>query len=110
MLTRERRSDMVRRFLLTLAVAVAIAAPGGPVVAASPAAAGDPVALRQAEHLAHRWGRCPTSRPAHGALAVARHARGERRGPAARRALAAWRHVADECSRPVPDQTVDPTA
>lgn len=101
---------MVRRILVMFAIATAVAAPGGPVVAATSPTTGDPVALRQAEGLAHRWGRCPTSRPAHHALAVARHARGEKRGPAARRARTAWLRVADECARPVPSQAVDPTA
>ena len=83
-----------------LALAAAVTAPGTGF-AAAPAAPGQP-ALREASALARDWGRCPTARPAHRALAAARRAPRVRRAAAAGRAVAAWRTVRAECRTPVP--------
>lgn len=101
----------MRRLLATLAIATAIAAPASSAAAgATPHAAGD-AALREATRLSVTWGRCPTARPAHRALRVARTATGPRRPPAARRARDAWRRVAVVCARPAPPMPVaDPSA
>lgn len=68
-------------------------------------------AIAQATELAREWGRCPTARPAHRALARAVRTRAPRpRAVRARAAVRAWREVARECARPVPLPTVSPEA
>ena len=72
---------------------------------ASPARQPDRAApvLRQAQRLATDWGRCPTARPAHRLLAIARRTRAATpRLARARRALGAWRQVVVDCSKPQP--------
>ncbi len=83
------------------------------LVAAQPAAAQGhapgTAALRQATELAQDWGRCPTSRPAHRALAAAKAAPARVRPAKARTALRAWRRVVTECSAPTPMPVADPS-
>jgi len=98
---------VTRRLLATLAVTAALAVPASPGAAAP--AAGE-VALRDAAALAATWGRCPTARPAHRALAQAKRLPRSRRAPAALRARAAWRTVRAECSAPVALPTAVPSA
>jgi hypothetical protein len=88
-----------RRLLIALSVTAAFALPiAAPAVAApSPAQT-----LRQAEDLASTWGRCPTARPAHRALALAeKPAAMKVRIVRAHRALDAWQQVVVECSAPI---------
>lgn len=83
------------------------------LVAAQPAAANGhapgTAALRQATELAGDWGRCPTSPPAHRALAAATAAPARARAAKARLALRAWRRVVAECSVPTPMPVADPS-
>jgi hypothetical protein len=96
--------------LLALAALVALLALAAPRPAAGAQAPGAP-AIAQAGELAREWGRCPTARPAHRALARAVRTRAPRpRVLRARAALRAWRQVARECTRPVPLPTVSPEA
>jgi hypothetical protein len=93
----------------TLAVAAALAAaPGAPRAEAARDAAAP--ALREASALAGRWGRCPTSRPAHAALRRAVAAPPRLRPVRARTALRAWRTVVRECGAPVAMPAADPAA
>ncbi|MCC6831295.1 MAG: hypothetical protein IT200_08110 [Thermoleophilia bacterium] len=92
--------------LALLLLAVLVAQPSAAAQAHRP---GD-VALRQATALSAQWGRCPTSPPAHRALAAARTAPHPARAVRARAALRAWRQVVRECSAPVPMPVADPTA
>lgn len=90
------------------AAAIAIGGLGAPD--ASAAAPGDAL-LARAGALSQQWGRCPTARPAHRVLSVARRTSAPR--PRVRRARAAvrrWHAVARECSRPVPQPTVSPAS
>ncbi len=83
------------------------------LLAAQPASAAPSpgaTALREASALAERWGRCPTSRPAHRALAAARTAPPRARAARARVALRSWRAVVRECSAPVQMPIAVPTA
>jgi hypothetical protein len=95
-----------RRPLAAAAAVVALAAPAAALGGTAQARASAELAA-----LVATWGRCPTAPPA---LALA--ARARRPAAAAlrlrrtRAAIAAFRVVAAECSRPVPQQTVDPTA
>lgn len=86
---------MIRR-LTVIMLATAALATTAPAMAAPAAPARE--SLREATALAQKWGRCPTSRPAHSALAQARRAPTAARAEAA---LMAWRGVADVCSAPV---------
>jgi hypothetical protein len=95
--------------LIAVAAAVAAIAAGGLGAPAPSAAAPGDALLARAGTLSQQWGRCPTSRPAHRVLAVARRTSAPR--PRVRRARAAvrsWHAVARECSRPVPQPTVNP--
>jgi len=94
-----------RRPLAAAAALVALAAPA--------AALGGSAQTRASAELAAlvaTWGRCPTAPPAL-VLAAGTHrpAAASLRLRRTRVAIAAFRVVAAECSRPVPDQTVDPT-
>ncbi|MFN8120979.1 MAG: hypothetical protein U0237_00980 [Thermoleophilia bacterium] len=85
------------------------------MLVAQPAAAGQAhrpgdAALRQATALSRDWGRCPTSPPAHRALAAARTAPRGARAVRARTALRAWQRVVRECSAPVPMPVADPSS
>jgi hypothetical protein len=85
------------------------------LLAAQPASAaqgprpGD-ATLRQATALSVEWGRCPTSPPAHRALAAARTAPHRARAARARAALRAWTRVVRQCSAPVQMPVADPSA
>ena len=92
------------------AAAAAIALGGLGAPDPSTAAPGDAL-LARAEALSQQWGRCPTSRPAHRVLAVARRTSAPRpRVRRARAALRSWHGVARECSRPVPQPSVNPAS
>lgn len=104
-----RKEPPLRTALAIVLVALAALAPAlAGAAPASPSTAGDRTIAR-AEALSAHWGRCPTSRPAHRALAAARrtaapHARVKR----ARAAVRAWTAVAADCSQPVAQPTVRP--
>jgi hypothetical protein len=101
---------MLRRLTALAALALALAVPALERPVAAAAASGD-AAIARAAALADRWGRCPTARPAHRALARARRTAAPRpRARRARVALRSWRSVARECSRPVDQPTVSPVA
>jgi hypothetical protein len=105
------------RIALLIALALALLVPAlaqGAPMAAGPAPAASAVtkdpaaaALAQARRLSADWGRCPTSRPAHRLLGIATRTRAPRpRVQRARAALRAWRLVAADCSKPLPQPSV----
>jgi len=100
----------VRIIALLVTVAATATLALGAAVGTQPAVAapGDAL-LSRAEALSQQWGRCPTARPAHRVLAVARRTSAPRpRVRRARAALRAWNGVAEACSRPVPQPAVTP--
>lgn len=88
---------VIRRLLATTLAVAALGTAAAPALAA-PADHGQ-AALREARTLSVKWGRCPTSFPAHRMLAAAEKAPTAAR---AERARTAWRSVATACSAPVP--------
>lgn len=95
------------RIILTIAllalIATAALAQGAPSRSADPAAG----QIAAATELSKTWGRCPTARPAHRALSLARRTKAAKpRVRRARAAVRAWRGVERDCSKPIDQPTV----
>ncbi len=97
----------MRRTALVLIAALAIglvpalagAAPSPRAVAAAD--------IARADALSAQWGRCPTARPAHRILALAKRTRKPAlRATRARSSVRGWRTVARVCAQPVPQPSV----